>query len=74
MSPQYDYIIGVHKLIPPIGLYNYVAKVVSLSKMAEDTTTMEILEPKVGESVGVTQAEAIAELEREVKRWIASHN
>jgi hypothetical protein len=74
MSPRYDYIIGVHKLTPPIGLYNYVAKVVSLSKMAQDTETMEFLEPKVDESIGVTQDEAIAELEKVVQRWITSQN
>ena len=74
MSPQYDYIIGVHKLSPPVGLYHYVAKVVSLSKVGEDNKCTEYLEPSMGEYVGVTQAEAIAELEKEVRRWIASHN
>jgi hypothetical protein len=74
MSPQYDYIIGVHKLSAPIGLYNYVAKVVSLSKLGEDNKYTELLEPSMGEFVGVTQAEAIAELEKEVRQWITSHN
>ena len=74
MSPQYDYIIGVHKLSPPIGLYNYVAKVVSLSRLGEDNKYTEMLEPSMAEYIGVTQTEAIAELEKEVRRWIALHN
>jgi len=74
MPPQYDYVIGVHKLSPPIGLYHYVAKVVSLSKIGQDEQTTEFLEPSMGEYVGVTQAEAITELEKDVRRWIASHN
>jgi hypothetical protein len=45
MDNQYDYFIGVQKLSPPIGLYNYQAKVISLTKTRPDKECVEFLEP-----------------------------
>jgi hypothetical protein len=74
MDNQYDYIIGVHKLSPPIGLYNYKANVISLTKTGPNKECVEFLEPRMAECVGVSQTEAIEQIEKEVRRWMASHN
>ncbi|MBA3871825.1 MAG: hypothetical protein H0X30_21980 [Anaerolineae bacterium] len=74
MDNQYDYIIGVQKLNPPVGLYNYMARVVSLTKMGANEVRIEFLEPEIGECIGVTQAEAIEQMEKEVRKWLACNN
>ena len=74
MPNQYDYTIGVHKLTPTVGLYNYVAKVIWLAIVGPENESVEYVEPNMGEYIGVTQTEAITQAEKAVRRWIASQN
>lgn len=74
MDNGYEYTIGVHRLSPTIGLYNYVAKVIWLAKVESEEEAVEYIEPNMGEYIGVTQTEAITQAEKAVRSWIASHN
>lgn len=74
MHNEYEYTIGVQKLTPTIGLYNYVAKVIWLAKVGSEETVEAYGEPNMGEYIGTTQTEAITQAEKAVRRWIASHN
>ena len=74
MDNGYEYTIGVHKLNPTIGLYNYVAKVIWLAKVGQQEEPVEHPASNIGEYVGVTQTEAISQAENAVRNWIASHN
>lgn len=74
MLNDYEYTIGVQKLTPTIGLYNYVAKVIWLAKVGSEEAFDTYVEPNMGEYIGTTQTDAITQAEKAVRSWIASHN
>jgi hypothetical protein len=67
---NYDYVINIVQVIPPIGGLKFSGNISFLAKRGPDKATR--LSPDIGEALGETKEEAYAKFEVKLRKWIDS--